>query len=81
MAKLICIIGVTGNQGGSVAQRFLQDPDYRVRGITRNPDSQAARKLAAAGVEIVKADLDNVDSLKEAFRGSPSVIFSVTNYW
>jgi uncharacterized protein YbjT (DUF2867 family) len=80
MTKLICVIGVTGNQGGSVAQRFLQDPNYRVRGITRNPASPAAQKLAAQGAEIVKADLDDAKSLEAAFSGA-NLIFSVTNYW
>lgn len=80
MAKLAVIIGVTGNQGGSVAQRFLQDPTYRVGGITRNPSSATAQKLSSQGIEIVQADLDDVDSLVTVFRGA-NVIFSVTNYW
>lgn len=80
MAKLICVVGVTGNQGGSVAQRFLKDPNYRIRGITRNPASPAACKLANQGVEIVQADLDDVESLTAAFTGA-NLIFSVTNYW
>lgn len=80
MTKLICVIGVTGNQGGSVAKRFLQDPNYRVRGITRNPDSEAAKQLASQGAEIVKADLDDVNTLVEAFNAA-NLIFSVTNYW
>lgn len=78
--KLICIVGVTGNQGGSVAQRFLKDPNWRVRGLTRNPASPAAQKLAAQGIELVQADLDNVDTLTSAFQGG-NLIFSVTNYW
>ncbi|EEP77396.1 conserved hypothetical protein [Uncinocarpus reesii 1704] len=80
MPKLICVVGVTGNQGGSVAERFSKDPDYRVRGLTRNPDSPVAQKLAARGIEIVKADLDDVNTLIPAFAGA-NVIFSVTNYW
>lgn len=80
MTKLICIIGVTGNQGGSVAQRFLKDSNYRVRGITRDPTSPAAQKLATQGIEIVQADLDQVESLVSAFADA-NVIFSVTNYW
>jgi hypothetical protein len=80
MSKLICIIGITGNQGGSVAQRFLRDPLYRIRGITRNPSSSAAQTLASQGVEIVRADLDDVESLVKAFEGA-NLIFSVTNYW
>lgn len=80
MPKLIVVIGVTGNQGGSVALRFAQDPEYRVRGITRDAGSEAALRMAGQGIEIVKADLDDVGSLVKAFEGA-NVIFSVTNYW
>ncbi|KAI0506298.1 hypothetical protein F5B22DRAFT_650858 [Xylaria bambusicola] len=80
MPKLICVIGVTGNQGGSVAQRFLQDPNFKVRGLTREPGSEKAKKLAAQGVEIVQAELNDVQSLVKAFKGA-NLIFSVTQYW
>lgn len=80
MPKLICIIGITGNQGGSVAQRFLQDPAYQVCGLTRNPASPAAQRLAAQGARILQADLNDVDSLVGALQGA-NLIFSVTNYW
>lgn len=80
MPKLIVIIGATGNQGGSVAARFLQDPNYSVRGLTRNPASPTAQKLAAQGAEIVQAELDDVSTLIPAFAGA-NLIFSVTNYW
>jgi nucleoside-diphosphate-sugar epimerase len=80
MAKLIVVVGVTGNQGGSVAARFLKDPNYRVRGITRNPTSPAAEALSSQGVEIVAANLDDVNTLIPAFKGA-NLIFSVTNYW
>lgn len=78
--KLICVVGATGNQGGSVAQRFLKDPRFRVRGLTRDTTSDAAKRLAEQGIEVVRADLDDVESLKSAFKGA-NVIFSVTNYW
>ncbi|KAH7165350.1 hypothetical protein EDB81DRAFT_779029 [Dactylonectria macrodidyma] len=77
--KLVCVVGATGNQGGSVARRF-REAGFRVRGLTRDPSSPVAQKLAAAGIEAVKADLDDVNSLIAAFQGA-SVIFSVTNYW
>ena len=79
-SKTIAIIGITGNQGGSVAQRFLQEPTYHIRGITRNPSSRAAQKLAAQGIEIVSANLDDVNTLIPALNGA-NLIFSVTNYW
>ncbi|KAK4120236.1 NAD(P)-binding protein [Parathielavia appendiculata] len=78
--KLVVVVGATGNQGGSVARRFLQDPRYAVRGLTRDQSSAAAQELAMLGVETVRADLDDVESLKAAFAGA-NVIFSVTNYW
>ncbi|KAF7554199.1 hypothetical protein G7Z17_g3065 [Cylindrodendrum hubeiense] len=77
--KLVCVVGATGNQGGSVARRFLK-AGFRVRGLTRDPLSAAAQKLADEGIEAVKADLNDVDSLTSAFQGA-NVIFSVTNYW
>ncbi|KAK4131522.1 NAD(P)-binding protein [Trichocladium antarcticum] len=78
--KLVVVVGATGNQGGSVARRFLQDPQYAVRGLTRNPASAAARELAALGVDMVRAELDDVASLEAAFAGA-NIIFSVTQYW
>lgn len=77
--KIICVIGATGNQGGSVARRFLK-AGFRVRGLTRDTSSPAAQKLVADGVEVMKADLDDLESLKPALKDA-NVIFSVTNYW
>lgn len=78
--KLVVVVGATGNQGGSVARRFLQDPRYAVRGLTRNPSSLASQELAGLGAEMVQAELEDVESLKKAFAGA-SIIFSVTQYW
>lgn len=80
MPKLICIIGVTGNQGGSVAKRFLKDPNFKVRGLTRDPTSEKAKQLASQGIEIVQAELNDLQSLISAFKGT-NLIFSVTQYW
>lgn len=77
--KIACIVGATGNQGGSVARRFRQ-AGFQVRGLTRNAESAAAQKLVAEGIEPVAADLEDVASIKKAFQGA-NVIFSVTNYW
>lgn len=63
-----------------MAQRFSQDPNWRVRGLTRNASSPAGRALSAAGIEIVTADLDDAASLTSAFEGA-NLVFSVTNYW
>ena len=78
--KLICVVGATGNQGGSVARRFLQDSRFIVRGLTRDNTSPASRELTSLGAEMVNANLDDLKALKAAFKGA-NVIFSVTQYW
>jgi uncharacterized protein YbjT (DUF2867 family) len=78
--KLIVILGATGNQGGSVAQAFLQEPQWRVRAVTRNPASAKAQALAARGAEVVQADLDLPSTLPSAFQNA-NVIFAVSDFW
>ncbi|KAL7904484.1 hypothetical protein GGI35DRAFT_489837 [Trichoderma velutinum] len=80
MSKTIVIVGVTGAQGSSVARTFQSFPQWRVRGITRYPASSAAQALAANGVELVEADLDDKQSLVPAFEGA-TVIFSNTDFF
>ncbi|PYH42511.1 NmrA-like family protein [Aspergillus saccharolyticus JOP 1030-1] len=78
--KTICIVGITGNQGSSVARRFLQDPNFQVRGLTRNPNTPAAQSLVTQGVQLITADLNDPNTIIPAFQGA-NIIFSVTNYW
>ncbi|OAG44310.1 hypothetical protein AYO21_01306 [Fonsecaea monophora] len=81
MSKRILVTGATGNQGGSVAKFLLQHPDeYRVRVLTRNPDSDAAKQLAQQGAEVVKGDLTDASTLDAAFRDCWGA-FVVTNFY
>lgn len=80
MTKLIVIIGITGNQGGSVARTFLNDPSWRIRGLTRDTQSSASLALSAQGIEMVRADLHDPSSLKDVFKGA-NLVFSVTDFW
>lgn len=80
MSKLIVIIGITGQQGGSVAKTFLADPTWRIRGLTRDPNSPASLALSAQGVEMVKANLHDPASLATVFKGA-NLVFSVTDFW
>jgi hypothetical protein len=63
-----------------VVNTFSKLPGWRVRALTRNPDSAAAQRLKTQGIEIVQADLDDVDSLKAAFTDA-SAILGVTDFW
>ncbi|KAH7232882.1 hypothetical protein BKA59DRAFT_496897 [Fusarium tricinctum] len=78
--KIITIVGVTGSQGASVADVFLQEGGWHIRGITRDPNKTSSQVWADKGLELVKADINDVDTLKSAFAGS-NVIFSVTDFW
>lgn len=75
--RMILITGVTGKQGGATA-RALQGAEFQLRGLTRNPDSESAVALARQGVEIVKGDLDDEWSLRQALAGVWGV-FGVQN--
>jgi uncharacterized protein YbjT (DUF2867 family) len=80
--RIIAVVGSTGTQGGGLANAILNDPSggFAVRAITRDPNKDKAKALAAKGAEVVKADLDNVESLKKAFTGAHGV-YAVTNFW
>jgi len=83
MSKIITVFGATGNQGGSVVDIFLNDPklkEWRVRGVTRDVTKDSSKKLAAKGVEVVSADMDDKASLEKAMENATAV-FAVTNYW
>ena len=75
--KTILITGVTGHQGGAVAQA-LQGKGFHLRGLTRTPDSERAAALARYAVEIVKGDLDDEATLRPALAGAWGV-FGVQN--
>lgn len=79
-SKLLVVVGATGTQGGSVVETFLREPQWKIRGVTRNASSSQAKKLSARGVEMVEADLDDPRSLSAAFTGA-SVIYGVTDFW
>lgn len=77
--KTILITGATGQQGGAVL-RHLVGKGFKLRALTRNPDSDKAKALAAQDVQVIKGDLDDEASLKAALQGAWGV-FAVQNTW
>ncbi len=77
--RIVLISGATGQQGGATA-RALAGKGFKIRALTRNPDSDAARALAATGTEVVKGDLDDEASLKAALAGAWGA-YAVQNTW
>ena len=80
--KIIAVVGATGAQGGGLARAILSDTksDFAVRALTRNVNSDKAKELAKMGAEVVAADVDDVESLKKAFKGAYGA-YCVTFFW
>jgi uncharacterized protein YbjT (DUF2867 family) len=80
--KVIAVVGATGAQGGGLVRAIAGDRtgEFAVRALTRDPNSEKARALAAAGAEVVAADVDDVSSLERAFAGAHGA-FCVTFFW
>jgi uncharacterized protein YbjT (DUF2867 family) len=80
--QIIAVVGATGAQGGGLVRAILNDTDggFGVRALTRDVNSDKAKALKSLGVDVVAADLDDVDSLTKAFTGAYGA-FCVTNYW
>ena len=80
--KIIAVLGSTGSQGGGLVRAILADSSggFAARAITRDTSKDKAKALASGGAELVKADIDDVESLKKAFAGAHGV-YAVTNFW
>lgn len=72
--ETILVGGATGRQGAAVVDELLSR-GYRVRALTRKPDSDKARALSARGVEVVQGDYGDRASLDAAMQGVRKVFF------
>ena len=77
--KTILVTGITGQQGGAVAQRLRAD-GWQVRGLTRDPESDKARPLRDLGIELVQGDLTDEPSLRAPLEGLYGVFAVATPF-
>jgi len=77
--KTVLVSGATGRQGGSVVRHMLLKA-WKLRALTRSPNSRAAQELTRQGVEVVHGDLEDPASLERATRGVHGV-YSVQDFW
>ncbi|MBN6055040.1 NmrA/HSCARG family protein, partial [Nonomuraea sp. RK-328] len=63
--KTVVVTGATGLQGRAVTRHLLRD-GWRVRALTRDPNTPQAQALARAGAELVRARMEDVGSLTAA---------------
>lgn len=78
--NVILVTGATGKQGGATIRHLASKGGFKLRAMTRKPDSDAAKALAKLGVELAVGDLDDAASLARALAGAWGV-FSVQNTW
>ncbi len=80
--KIIVVVGATGAQGGGLVRAILNDPEgpFTARAITRDVNSDKAKLLSRAGVDVVEGNLDDEESLKRAFKGAYGA-YCVTFFW
>lgn len=68
------VTGATGMQGSGVIDALSANPDWRIRGLTRDTNSEKAKALVHRGIEMVAATFDDEDSLKNAFIGVNAIL-------
>ncbi|KAJ1735334.1 hypothetical protein LPJ72_001918 [Coemansia sp. Benny D160-2] len=81
MTQTVAIIGATGTQGGSVLRALYATGKYNIVAVTRDVSSASAIKIKTdhPNVKLFTANLDNVESLRQAFKGA-DIVFGVTQF-
>jgi len=77
--RSVLVTGATGQQGGAVV-RALIARGHRVKAISRRPESDGAKRLAAAGVEVVAGNLDDGASVVKAAEGVDTIFLMGNSY-
>ncbi len=66
--KLVLVSGATGQQGGAVVDALLAK-GHKVRGMSRNVESEKSLALVDRGVEMIHADFTDGNALVSAIKG------------
>ena len=77
--RTMLVMGATGRQGGAVIRHMLPK-GWKLRALTRNPQSHEAQALARQGVEVMQGDQEDPGSVVRAASGVYG-IFSVQDFW
>jgi uncharacterized protein YbjT (DUF2867 family) len=75
----VLVLGATGGQGGAVAAALIR-AGRPVRAMVRDPQSAAARKLGAAGAQLVAGDFTDSGALSTAMRGAAAAFALTTPF-
>lgn len=71
--ETVAVVGALGTQGASVIRALKSSPmtsQWKIRALTSSPQSDSARALGEeANVSIVYCDLNDPETIREAFQG------------
>ncbi|RFS83803.1 NmrA/HSCARG family protein [Actinomadura spongiicola] len=67
--KTVVVVGATGLQGRAVTRHLLRG-GWQVRALTRDPNGIQAQALARVGAQVVRARMEDVDSVTAAAEGA-----------
>lgn len=80
-APLVFIVGGTGAQGIPVIRGLVKDGAYRVRALTRDPESKRAKLLLALGnVELVTGTFASEQDLRAGFHGADYAFVNIDGF-
>src|SRR5690606_22421520 len=80
--KIIAVLGSTGSQGGGMCRAILADQSggFACRAITSDPNKDNAKRLKRQGEQVVHGEIDDVESMKQAFAGMHGD-YAVNTFW
>lgn len=77
----VFVVGGTGAQGIPVIRGLVKDGAYKVRFLTRNPNSARAKQLAALGnVEALEGTFASEADLRRGFRGAQYAFINIDGF-
>jgi uncharacterized protein YbjT (DUF2867 family) len=77
LISYLLVTGATSQQGGTLAKLMLQK-NHKADALVRNIQSPAAQELKKEGANLVKGDLNNLDSLEQAVNSVDSIFLMGT---
>lgn len=84
LAPVVVVVGITGQQGGSVARALIaSDKPYRIIGLTRDATRPSAKQWLDLGIELrqVAISVGNEDAVLKAFEGADILFVSTLSAW
>ena len=77
--RKLLIVGATGQQGGAVLNALqASHADFSIYGLTRDPTSASATKLALRNVAMIQGDLSEPNAIFKKIGGQVWGVFCVT---